>query len=563
MSKYRSRSGVLLFVLLTLLAAWIHAYEKELSMWTLRLLGRPMDPDWVPFANTVFFLLHSLLYFGLVLFWAASVQRRLLPSRERGYVLTTAATMLAFLLLRTVKFRISDYDDTFQRYCWYAYNLPLMLGTTLFWMTALRVRRQGKRGRFDERWLLVPALLLALLALTNDLHQLAYRPKLYEGEWILSDAKHRYGPVYYLIWAWSGISFVIGLVALTRSRWKLRRNLKAFAPFGVLLLSAGGLALQMATPDRRPVFALAELSVFCIISILELCIRSRMIPSNERYGSFFASLRFPALITDRSLQPVFATAEPIGAQPEQMTEALHAPVRLSEDARLLGQRLGAAFGFYVEDERELHRLNDRLEEANELLGSENELLAAENELRAQKAQIASRNRVYTMVAERMYPAQRRVAALLEHADPEDASFSGVMARVGVINAHIKRATNLLLAEETVRERELLLALEESCRYLSFCGVSASLSHSVAEDAPLDRETAFALLESYELLIEPQIGRTKLLFVCLDGEGLRLSVDCPPAAPVSETPLPVRTERTEDGWLLRILRTPAEEGGAAR
>lgn len=553
--------GIVGFVLLLLLGAVIHAYEKEFSLLILQALGSPLDPDWTPFANTALFVLHSLLYLGLALAWTASCLRRLLPSRERTYVLAAALSMLLFLLLRTVKFRIADYDETLKRYCWYAYNIPLMLGTTLFMMTALRIRRQGKRGRFDERWLFFPALLLALLVLTNDLHQLAYRPELVDGEWLLHDAKHRYGPVYYLYWAWVASSFVIGLVTLTRARWKLRRNVRAFAPFGVLLLSASGLALQMVTPNRRPLFAVAELSVFCIICIFELCIHYRMIPSNERYGDFFASLQFPAVITDRDLRPVYATADNVDAQREQLSEALQAPVRLDEDTRMLGQRLGAACGFYIEDERELHRMNDRLEEANELLGSENELLTAENELRAQKAQVDSRNRVYTRIAERLYPAQRRVAALLAEADPQDASFSNVMARVGVINAHIKRATNLLLADETVKQRELALALEESCRYLGYCGVRASVARSAAEDDLIDRDTAFALLESFELLIEPLIGRLSLLFVSLDG-GLRLHIDCAPPDSLPETPLPAQIAQTEDGWQIRIA-APAEEGGAKR
>lgn len=555
-------NGIVLFILLLLLGAVIHAYEKEFSLLLLAAMGRPLDPDWAPFANTVLFALHSLIYLGLALVWTASCRRRLLPSRERTYVLSAALAMLLFLLLRTVKFRIADYDETLKRYCWYAYNIPLMLGTTLFMMTALRIRRQGKHGRFDERWLFAPALLLALLVMTNDLHLLAYRPTLVDGEWIVHDSTHLYGPVYYLYWAWVAFSFVVGLLTLTRARWKLRRNARAFAPFGVLLLSASGLALQMVTPKRRPLFAVAELSVFCIISIFELCIRYRMIPSNERYGSFFASLPFPAVITDRRLRPVYATAGEIGAEPSRMSEALQAPVRLDEDTRLLGLSLGAACGFYVEDERELHRLNDRLEEANELLGSENELLAAENELRAQKAQVDSRNRIYTMIAGRMYPAQRRVAALLAGADPKDASFTGILARVAVINAYIKRATNLLLSGEAVKKRELLLALEESCRCLSDCGVNASVARSAAEDESIDRDAAFALLESYELLIEPLIGRLSLLFISLDGGGLCLQADCAPPEPLPETPLPVQTVKTEDGWELRIA-APAEKGGAKR
>lgn len=545
--------GPAAFLLLLLLGAVIHAYEKELSVLLLKALGKPLDPDWTPFANTVLFVLHSLIYLGLALAWTASCRRRLLPSRERAYVLAAALSMLGFLLLRTVKFRIADYDETMQRYCWYAYNLPLMLGTTLFWMTALRLRRQGGRGRFDERWLLLPALLLALLVLTNDLHLLAYRPKLVDGAWLLHDSTHLYGPVYYLCWAWAGLSFVFGLATLTRARWKRRHTVRAFAPFGVLLLCASGLALQMVTPNRRPLFALAELSVFCVIGIFELCIRSRMIPSNERYGSFFAALRFPAVVTDRSFRPVYATAGGIAAEPAQLAEALRAPLRLSEDTRLLGRSLGGAYGFYVEDERELHRMNDRLAEANELLDSENELLAAENELRAQQARVDSRNRVYTMIAGRTYPAQRRVAALLAQADPNDAAFPGVMARTGMINAYIKRATSLLLADKTVTHRTLALALEESCRYIGYCGVTASVARTAAEDAPLDRETAFALLESFELLLEPLIGRLSLLFVLLDGEGLRLSLDCAPPDPLPETPLPVRSERTEDGWALRVRK----------
>ena len=132
----------------------------------------------ITLVDSLMFCLNFAVYVGMILFWAQSVRTRLLPSGASSYILLSATLMLGAILFRTFKYRILTGQILVSRYTTYAYWIYTLLIPTLFLMTAIRMRRGEKKniGR-KELWLLLPALLLCLLALTNDLHGFVYLPK--------------------------------------------------------------------------------------------------------------------------------------------------------------------------------------------------------------------------------------------------------------------------------------------------------------------------------------------------------------------------------------------------
>ena len=85
------------------------------------------EPSFSSLGKTVLFCLENVIYMGLLLFWTQSLRVRLLPSLARQSMLAAAGFMLAFLLLRIIKYRILPSESVLIRYAWYGFYIPLLM----------------------------------------------------------------------------------------------------------------------------------------------------------------------------------------------------------------------------------------------------------------------------------------------------------------------------------------------------------------------------------------------------------------------------------------------------
>ena len=543
-----------------LLAGAVHLLDNGTIHWMV-LRGDSEASSPLLHASTLLFCINLAIYVYLILYWAQSVKARLLPSRERRYMLAAVVFMLFLLFERAAKYRIAG-DTALSEYLWYAYYLPVILLPTLLLMIALRMDARTRAQPFDERWLLIPAAALSILILTNHWHELVFRSvngrPLYGHE-----SQHTYGILYYLYYA-----FVLGFAAaalyvLTKTNLRLRARERVAAPYNVLALTVVLFLIQRIMLNvgvRVDAFRFPELYVFCSLGLYETCLRSRLIPHNENYAGFFACMRQPAVITDQALSPVFRTAAAPDYPKKTLQDALISAVSPAEDMLLNGRPVQAGFVFWTEDESELHRMNNRLRDANEILDTENTLIRAETELAAERARVDSRNRIYAQISDRTLSEQKRIEALLRGIGPGDAELRETMARICILNAYIKRAANLMLADEgspDIDRRELWLALSESGRYLLYLGITMSAAEPTA--GRIDREKALALYASFEALCEAMLTHVTCLNAAIDGDGLRLAADAAIPGELPETELPVRMWESEGLWYYAV--GPAK-GGAA-
>ena len=492
--------------------------------------------------STVLFGCDLLLESGMLLWWLVSVRRRLLPSRARAYITAVAVLFLFFLAVSTVNYRVADQNDLFfKRCCWYLYYIPLLGVPALFLSICLSISPLKKiRVPVDTVCLTVSGALAAVV-LTNDLHRLVFVPE--DPSHFVTAYGYSHGTVYYVGAVFVALEFLLGAARLILLSQKRRRLLLVFIPLLLLLLYRPISVLEQIT-FRAMFLPMPYYVILCMASFFEACIRFRLIPYNENYTAFFANMRYPAVITDKALAPVYRTAAPLRADPARLRETRREPVYLSPDLRLSGKRLKAGNVFYAEDESELHRMNERLTDANEMLESEHTLIRAENELREQRARLESRGSIYSRISQKTLSRQTAIAGLLRNVSPESPDFNGVIARVSLMNAYIKRSANLLLTDERREEidgRELLLALEESARYLIYLGIKMEVTGTPS--AYVDRTAAFDAYETFESIAEASLGRTKRLYAALGREELRLVAEAAPEAlPVA--PIAYTLKRSE-------------------
>ena len=507
--------------------------------------------------STLCFGVVLLLDAGMLLAWLYSVRRRLLHSRARGCIVAAVMLFLFFLAISALSYRIApDSDLAFRRMCWYLYYVPLLFVPTLFLILCLDIVPASRAKKNAAALCFVPSAALTATVLTNDLHYLVFSPV--DPAWFSPADGYTRRPLYY-----AGLAFAAGVMlwGCVRLAWQLKKRRRLFAVFIPLafMLLYQPISVIPAVLFRARILHMPQFCIFCMVCFFECCIRLRLIPYNENYAAFFGGMRLPAVITDRALEPVFATSQPVSASPEQFVKSLEAPVYLTRDLRLSGRPLKAGNVFYTEDETELHRMNDRLAEANELLDGENELIRAENELREQRARVEARSRIYARISQKTAARGRQAAELLRQAQPGTPGFRDTVAKVSVQNVFMKRAANLLLVNEgeaCVDVRELALAMEESARYMASLG--ADVHVTLHEQGLLPRDTVYALYETFQTLMETMLPGAVRVNAAVLQNGIRLVTNGRVPAALPETPLPAAVRESEG---LVYYTVPAGKGGA--
>ena len=515
-----------------------------------------------PFRSTLMTCINYLTFIGLLLFWIEAVRVRLLPSPARTSMLSASLLMLLYMMLRIFKYRFAA-SAAAMRYAVYAYWIPQLLIPALFLITCIRIRRGGQEiKRQRENLLLLPAAVLALLAMTSDLHQLVYTPRVGLSEYILNTGTYGYGPVFWLMNGWMIGTAAAGLVLLARSAG--HRPKKALRLLVVMVaLWLGLILLNMLVLDRLPggfhMFNNPEIHIFGLLGVFEICIRHHLIPCNENYTGFFRKLQIPSVIADKAFRPVYTSEASLPEDPGILRDAVKAPVSLTPEQKLYGKAIRAGYAFWAEDESAVHRAQERLLEANEMIEQENDLIQAETEQKEKNAYLQSRHRIYHEIAEDLYPCQKRITQLLNEAVPGTEDFKEKIAAVSVLNAYVKRKTNLLLLaaeKEYLSINELFLALQESASYLSLAGLKTTAREP--EKKALPAAGLIALYDAFETLAEQLPGKAPSLMVSWTGSGLRLAAETDAQPDIAGISLPVRLRKSEGVLYMDI---PAGEEAA--
>ena len=551
--KKRTAIPIVLYITAILIAGTCDVIAKQIIKAFMRDTS---SSALLPLISTVMFCVNMCIYLFLLVFWMRSLQRRLLPSRERTYMIIAALCAIALMILRSIRYRmISETDFASEEALFYLYYIPRTLLPALFLMMCIRIERKPK-GRADERLILIPTFVIMIGILTNRLHHFAFRPT---GDGPTTGQAFTYtdGWFIYVYDAFAIFCVIIGLVLLTRANRRLHDIKKVLLPFFFLLNIFVMIALNalMSRLDNASMFKSQEIIAFSAVAIFESCIRNRLIPYNENYAGFFARMRFPAMITDRSFSPEYRSAMNVSASREQLGGALDKPLYLDEYTKLSAREITAGYAFYTEDESELHRLNEKLRDANELIEGENDLIQAENELKAKQSQVDSRNLIYARIAEKMLPYHRRALSMIDDIEKSDDSFERKLAQLNLLNAYIKRGTNLLLADEGkeyISKEELKGAFDELSLYLCYLGIQAN-SKVIGDD--FRRADALALFTCVYEITSLLSDETSMLLILIDGRSLRITSD---GAAVSDLPDGVTVEESGE---LYFFSFTAEEGGA--
>lgn len=449
----------------------------------------------------------QIYYSALVLIWAVTVSYRIVNKRVRRLMLAGVGLFMLALFLQMCRYRVFEAFTTLCRWLWYGYYIPIVLVPVLFLFVVLHLHLQEDE-RPDRRWLLmlIPASLLILLVLTNDLHQLVFRfpgdPEGITGQ----NGTYTHRLPFYLFYVWFLAVLTLG-VALAIKQCRLPNIVKKlwmplyFAGFGILVVLS---LFDSLTIQGVSLWLLVECLAMVVIGIEESCIQLGLIPANSSYQTVARLADKPFIISDREGRPVYAsrTAQEMFRR-KQNLQIYEKPIK--------GGRVSWAV-----DLTGLNELNRQLETANQSIQSRNEYLQTQNALKEEETRLATKNALYNQIAGSVR-SQLDVIEVLQQGTADNST----LAKIAVLSAYIKRRSNMELLKadrESFPAEELASAIRESCEYLKLCGVNAVLNHVL--DCQLEADTQIILYQSFEAVVEGCMDSLQLLLVNVTLENSR-------------------------------------------
>lgn len=203
--------------------------------------------------------------------------------------------------------------------------------------------------------------------------------------------------------------------------------------------------------------------------------------------------------------------------------------------QLQSRAIHAGRVFWKDDLTVIHKLNRELEEARAALAEENDLIQAENEMKEEQARLQEQNRLYDSMADSVRPQLKKIRQMLDGLTSEAPDFVQRLGTACVLNAYIKRRSNLMLLSEketAVDAAELGLCIRESMDYLTASGVLCSFQQ--LGTGHLSLQLVCRAYDRFEAAIEPALTELRALLVRLSLEKgtwtLRLVMDGPAAVP---------------------------------
>ena len=439
----------------------------------------------------------TMVFSALCIMWTVSIQSRITKRREKRYFTMLGAFMLLFMMERVIKFSRFLFVPSIERHLWYSYYIPIILMPLISLLISLCLgKADDEKLNPKIKLLYIPAALLILGIMTNDLHQLAFRFKPQLENW---SSDYKYGILYYLAMLWIIGCVLASLIITVRFSTVNASKRRAFIPLAVIVISLAGVAVYIFTDFRYTrIMNVAELFCFCVAAFWESCLQTGLIPSNTGYDMLFKHSHLDAKITDNSGETVYEAAE------KKQSDAAY----IEHVHQISGGEIT-----WLEDVTVINRQKQQLEDANRRLSARAELQEKENALKEERTQITEQRRIYDKMNASFEPHTERIRALVAEAGRSEETWKNNMLWVCVIGAYIKRKSNLILLAAKNSEiplSELNLAYQESLSYLSRAGVVGDISAVPSIDFPSG--TVLYAYDEFESLIErkmPDISWVKI------------------------------------------------------
>ena len=493
--------------------------------------------------------IRAALYLLLFSLWGFSLDRRIIQTQALHCLRLTAALMLLWLILRTLKYEFVT-DLTVARYIWYLYYLPMLFIPLLGVYIALSLGKSEEfrlTGRIGA--LAIIPTVLFLLVITNDLHQQVFAFS--SGvPGVPDNYGYSHGIFYFCSMGWMVACMIFSLVLLLKKSRVPCSKKKRLAPFviGCATVMYGILYLLGLPAVRR---WLGDMNVtFCLLyaAIYESCIRCRMIQSNTGYVELFEATTLAACIADRSGNIVLRSR---AAGEDMVCPREGIPLIRPDGIRISSAPISGGYAVWQDNVRPLTELRTKLSENKAKIKNNKEKLQEAYLIQKKLNELTEKNRIYDEMEARYGEQIARIGQLLKQCEgAEPAETQSLLKRILLLGTYIKRDANLYflsLEYELLPQQELRLTVDEAVRVMTVCGTECSVAYHTTK--PMLSSEVARLLDLLKTVTEAAIGGLYSMFISVSDSEMDLSVEC--AAELSFLVSSNVTVKQEDGlWLVR-------------
>ncbi len=500
--------------------------------------------DWMSY-------IRASLYLLLFFLWGFSLDRRIIQKQSLHCLRLTAALMLVWLILRTLKYEFVT-DLTVARYIWYLYYLPMLFIPLLGVYIALSLgkseeyRLAGRIGALT----IIPAALF-LLVITNDLHQQAFA--FGSGvPGVPDNYSYSHGPVYFCCLGWMVTCMFFSLILLLKKSRVTCSKKKRLAQFviGCATVLYGILYLLGLPAVRR---WLGDMNVtFCLLyaAIYESCIRCRMIQSNTGYVELFEATTLAACIADRNGNIVLRSQ---AADEDMVCPKSGLQIIRPDGIRISSAPISGGYAVWQDNVRPLTELRARLSENKAKIKNNKEKLQEAYLIQKKLNELTEKNRIYNELETKYGKQIARIGQLLKQCEgAEPVEIQNLLKRILLLGTYIKRGANLYflgLEYELLPQQELRLTVDEAVRVMTVCGSECSVAYHTTK--PMLTAEVARLFDLLKIVAEATINGLHSLFIFVSDNEMDLSVEC--VADLSFLVSSNVTVKREDGlWLIRTL-----------
>lgn len=493
--------------------------------------------------------IRAALYLLLFALWGYSLDRRIIQTQALHCMRLTAALMLVWLVLRTLKYEVVT-DITVARYIWYLYYLPMLFIPLFGVYIALSLGKSEKYRLTGKVVALaaIPAILFSLV-ITNDLHQQIFvfnsgipgRPDNYSYH-------HRY--LYFICLGWMVGCMIFSLIRLLKKSRIKNGGKKTLMPFiiGCITILYGILYLTGLSAVR---WWFGDMNVMlCLLyaAIYESCIRCRMIQSNTGYVELFEASTLAAVIMDRSGNVVIRSraADEDMICPQDGTQIIR-----PDGTRISSAPINGGYVVWKDNVRPLTELRAQLSENKAQIKNNKEKLHEAYLIQKKLHELTEKRRIYDKL-DLMYGDQiNRIGQLLKQCEnTETDEVHNILKRILLLGTYIKRSANLYflsLEHELLSQQDIRLTVDEAVRVMNVCGTECSVVYYMTK--PMHSEEVMRRFNLLKTVVETAVDGLNSIFICLSDDEMNLSVECD--VDLSLIISSNVTVKQEDGlWLVR-------------
>ena len=471
--------------------------------------------------NVVFTLLVFTIYISMLSVWSMSIWRRVMHIHIRGYLLGVAGLMLFWIFVRTLRDPHFNYIDPVNRWLWYCYYISLILIPLLSFFAALCLGKpENWRPSRKFHLLFIPAAVLILGILTNDLHQLAFSfPSGIEK----ADSHYIHHILYYLAVLWIA-GFFLAVVWLLFKKSHIPHTKKwVWMPFVVMGIAIIYTVLYAIDNSKTGVGFIEMTAMLCTLTagVWESCIQTGLLPSNTKYEGFFDASPLGAQIVDEKGKVYYSSklSKPIAPN---VFEELKETGFLQPDpnTQLHASPIQGGYVIWREDISRISLLIKELQNTKTELMDDVELLKDELGANQRRLLVNEQNRLHDLTVLQIMPQIDKIKKYLDfQSQAGEQEKYKLLWKINVLGAYIKRRSDLILmaeGQETVTIGDLARCIEESFETLESGGVATALSIDTTGDITPKR--AVLLYDFFEAVVESAFSRLHSLSVIVSDRG---------------------------------------------